>query len=644
MNKTIFVAAILAVLSSSLFSQAFVKQSTMAPMRDGTMLAADIYRPNDDLQHPVILYRTPYNKNTDGFSDQIIRVLNTLGYVYIAQDCRGRYNSAGVDSVFLNDGWGKLQDGYDTIEWIVQQRWCNGKVAQLGGSATGITTLRAAAALHPNLTCAAALVAPSDFYSQVVYPGGEYRKSLIENWVNGQGSGYMISYFLEFPYYNDLWEQMNLHSRTSMMTTPILHMGGWYDCFSEGSVNIYQDLAEQPNAGMQKIIMGPWVHGQLSDDDVGELDYPESRFDWEGLLLQWLGHWLRGFPASMDNLANVHYYLMGDPDATDEMGCQWIDADTWPPPSQISKPFYLAQTGELQQTPPFSSAESNFAFDPTNPVPTLGGNNLTIKAGPYDQRATGQRDDVLSFISDELAAPVRVEGVVHGQMFISSDRLDTDFTLKLIDVYPDGREMLVTDGIKRACFRDGFREDQIRLLTPGEITAIDIELPPTAIVFNTGHRIKVDISSSNYPRYEVNPNTGNAPNDRTSPQIASNTIHIGGDYASRISLPVIPVMTGITKKTQIPIKHALAANYPNPFNAATIIEYTVSSPQHVVLEIYDSLGRHVNTLLDAAQNSGVHRLVWEGIDKKGVPVPSGVYVYQLRAGHFVSSRKMLLVK
>ena len=318
MIKNICALFLFAALSSLLHAQAFVKETKMVPMRDNVSLATDVFRPNDDRQHPAILYRTPYNKDTDGFNDNTIALLNTLGYAYVAQDCRGRFHSEGADSVFLNDGWGKLQDGYDTIDWMVQQSWCNGKVAQLGGSATGITTLRAAAALHPNLICAAVLVAPSDFYSQVVYPGGEFRKSLVENWVNDQGSAYMIDYFLQFPFYNEQWEEMNLHTRTAMMTTPILHMGGWYDCFLEGSVLAFQDLFHQPNAGVQKIVLGPWVHGEPSSRTVGEIKYPNAGFDFEDLLLKWLGYWLRGFPASVLETPSVQYYLMGDPKKTDE--------------------------------------------------------------------------------------------------------------------------------------------------------------------------------------------------------------------------------------------------------------------------------------------------------------------------------------
>jgi len=637
--KTVFILLLTAI---GLHAQAFLLETQMIPMRDGVNLATDVYRPNDERKHAAILYRTPYNKDSDGLDKETIQLLNILGYIYIAQDCRGRFHSEGVDSVFLNDGWGALQDGYDAIDWIIGRPWSNGKVAQFGGSATGITTLRAAGSLHPALVCAAALVAPSDFYSQVVYPGGEFRKSLVENWITDQGSQYMIPYFMRFPYYNELWEEMNLHTRTNLMKTPILHIGGWYDCFSKGTVAAFQDLQQQPNAGPQKLVMGPWVHGEPSEGAVGELQYPDAGFDYEELLLQWLGYWLRGFPASVLDEPNVRYYLLGDPNRTDEMGCQWLEAKSWPP-TTLEKQFYLATEEKLDEMPP-QAGSLTFTFNPLSPVPTVGGNNLTIKNGPYDQRAVGSRDDVLSFISGELTAPLRVEGFVRGRLFVSSNQPDTDFTLKLVDVYPDGREMLVTDGILRARFREGYREEDVKLLTPGDIVEIEITLPPTAIVFNSGHRIKIDISSSNFPRYEVNPNTGAEPNDRSNPQPADNTVYIGGDSASLLALPVVQEETGVELHREQPQEFELFANYPNPFNAATIIEYSLPVAAQVHVSVFNAQGQRVAELKDARESAGRHRLVWDGAFDSGAAAPSGVYFCRVQAGDQIAARKMLLVR
>ena len=626
-----------------IFSAPLDKTTFMVPMRDGVNLATDVYRPNSTLAFPVILYRTPYNKDSDGFRDETINLLNAFGYVYIQQDCRGRYQSEGIDSVFVTDGWGPLQDGYDTIDWIAQQNWCNGKVAMIGGSATGITTLRAAGTLHPNMVCAAAIVAPTDFYHQVVYPGGEFRKSLTENWVRGQGSDHMISYFLKFPYYNYLWEQMDLHTRTPLISIPILHLGGWYDCFSDGTIAAFTDLKKQPHAGLQKLIMGPWVHGEPSDRKVGQLNYPNASFDWENLLLRWLNCWLRDIPGTILTEPPVSYYLMGDPDATTEIGCEWKTADTWPPENTVDQKFYLAPDGTLTSSIP-DSAQQSFIYNPANPVPTLGGNNLTIPDGPYDQRTINNRNDILSFTSAPLNGPVRIEGYVTGSLAISSNAPDTDFTLKLLDVYPDGREMLVTDGIQRSRFRDGYSEDDEKFLAPGEIVKLEIFLPPTAIVFNSGHKIKVDISSSNYPRFEVNPNTANGPNDRSIKKVAENTLYCGGLLASFVSLPVFPQKTFVEKNVAFPDLYELFVNYPNPFNSTTIIQYQI--PENVFVQIFvlNILGQRIRLLENSFQNSGKHKVVWDGKMDSGEMAPSGMYIYRLTAGDYSKTHRMLLLK
>ena len=622
-----------------------IKETFMVPMRDGVRLATDVYRPDSDRSYPVILYRTPYNKDTDGFDESIIKLLNAVGYVYIAQDCRGRFHSEGIDSVFLTDGWGRLQDGYDTIEWIVQQSWCNGKVGMIGGSATGITSLRAAGALHPNMVCAAVMVAPSDFYHQVVYPGGEFRKAIAENWIRGQRSDYMIDYFLQFPYYDELWEGMNLHTRTSMITIPILHFGGWYDCFSEGTILAFRDLHAQEKAGPQKLIMGPWTHGSPDENGrVGEMRYPQSYFYWESLVFLWLDRWLRDITNYVLDKPDVTYYLMGDPDKTDEMGCEWLTANNWPPENARQRIFYFTASGGLDEQLPSEQNEISYVFDPANPVPTHGGNNLTIAMGPYDQRAIGQRDDVLSFVTPVLTTPLRMEGFVRGQLYVTSNRPDTDFTLKLIDVYPDGREMLVTDGIRRVRFREGYRQEEVKLLQPGEVVALEVELPPTAIVFNSGHRIKVCISSSNFPRYEVNPNTDNEPNDRSDAQIANNSVFIGGEKASRVLLPVVPVETGIRREPETAKTFQLSANYPNPFNASTRIRYSLPAPDFVFLDIFNVNGQHVRSLEKSIQDAGEHVVTWDGLNDAGQPVPSSVYFYQIRTRKYSQVRKMLMIR
>ena len=617
----------------------------MVPMRDGVKLATNVFRPDDKAAYPVVLYRTPYNKTSDGISATTIKLLKIMGYAYVTQDLRGRYASEGTDSVFITDGWGALQDGYDTIEWLTQQSWCNGKIGELGASASGITTYRAVGSLHPNLVCAVAIVAPTDFYNQVVYPGGEFRKSLPENWITGQGSQYMISYFLQFPYYTSIWEKMNLLTRTDKIKIPILHIGGWYDCFSEGPVTAFQHLHGRAGVGAQKLLMGPWTHGSTgSGSQVGQLQYPDASYDLDNYVLQWLDHWLRGTENGVTNKPDVIYYLLGDPDKGDEIGCQWIHSDTWPPPEIVDQTFYLTKSGSLDDTQPLAESSLTFQFDPQHPVPTLGGNNLTIDAGPYDQQTVSARDDVLGFESGVLTNPLRIEGIVRSTLYFSSNRPDTDFTLKLIDVYPDGREMLVTDGIKRARFRKGVLPENVTLLTPGATDSLEIELPPTAIVFNSGHKIKVCISSGNYPRYEVNPNTANAPNDRSNPQTATNTIHVGGKLASRIDLPVYPTPPFAAAADKAPDTFTLFRNFPNPFNGSTNFYYRLNRPGYVSVKVFNMQGRLIRVLINEFQNEGTHSVKWNGRDTENQQAASGVYLYRLKIGRQSKSMKMLLLR
>ncbi len=616
------------------------KTTVMVPMRDGVLLATDIYAPDDTLPHPVLLYRTPYNKDRDKFDKNLLNFWVGKGYVFVDQDTRGRFASQGVDSTFLTDGWGPLQDGYDTIDWIVKQPWSNGKVGMLGASAIGITTYWGVASLHPAVKCAIAIVAPSDFYHEVVFPGGEFRKSLVENWIHSQGSNYMIDFFGSHRFYDALWDFMNLHTRSHLITTPILHIGGWYDCFSEGTVAEFNDLSKQPQAGPQYLVMGPWIHQTTTTaDPVGELTYPAAAYSNLFFLFNWLDFWLQGRENGVLATPKVQYYLMGDPDRPDEAGCSWITKDKWPDPDARPLSLFLKADGELAKQVDANEDSLGYDFDPRHPVPTLGGNNLTIPAGPRDQRTVTDRSDVLLFETAPLPNPLWVEGYVTAKLYIESNRKDTDFTLKLIDVYPDGRQMLVTDGIIRARFRHGDRKEEMAFLVPGQMDSVEIKLPPTAIVFNSGHRLMVAVSSSNYPRFDVNTNTGGPLWNDPDTLVAHNTLFMGNRTPSRVLLPVVPLSTSVVTRTTGPLAFALFQNYPNPFNSATEIQFQVPRRAHVHLAIYDVHGRLVQTLVNGERQAGHYRVQWQA-----GRFPSGVYFYRMRIGNRVLTRKLLLLE
>ncbi|NLP12677.1 CocE/NonD family hydrolase [bacterium] len=286
----------------------------------------------------------------------------------------------------------------------------------------------------------------------------------------------------------------------------------------------------------------------------------------------------------------------------------------------------------------------SYTYDPAHPVMTLGGNNLNLEAGPRDQRPVDGRPDVLGFVSQPLSEPLRMEGYGRGLLYVSSDQPDTDFTLKLIDVYPDGREILVVDGLQRARFRYGYLPGQISWLHPGVIDTLSISLPPTALVFSTGHRIKIALSSSNYPRFELNRNNDLDPNDRSQARIAVNTIHFGGTWRSRIELPVVRSASGVAQTTERLQTFTLLPAFPNPFNSSVRLDYRLTHPARVQAAVYTMTGEKVCTLVQARQNGGEHWLGWSGENERAVSMPSGVYLIRLQVDDQVRTQKVTLVR
>jgi putative CocE/NonD family hydrolase len=313
--------------------------------------------------------------------------------------------------------------------------------------------------------------------------------------------------------YDTFWQNASVEVRHASVEIPIYHSGGWYDIFLEGTLNFFAALqaagADPAARGNQKVVIGPWTHSGQDSYQQGELTYPSNSViadDETQRMLQWFDYWLKGEANGIMDLPPVRYYVMGDVDDATGPGNEWWEAAEWPV-SATPSVVYLGSDGRLIATPPgVGDPPDSFVYDPDSPVPTIGGANLKIPAGPYDQRPAESRSDVLVFTSSALTEPLEIVGPVTVVLHGSSTALDTDWVVRLCDVYPDGRSMLVTDGIRRAKFRDSYQT--AALLTPGEIYEFEIDLWPTAIAFNTGHRIRIDVSSSNDPRFDPNPNTG----------------------------------------------------------------------------------------------------------------------------------------
>ncbi len=525
----------------------------MVPMHDGVHLATDVYVKQQNLQHGSILIRTPYNKGT---LPTILLGTNLAqnGWPTIIQDTRGRFASEGTDTVFRTD----RTDGPDTLAWIANQTWSNKKVATWGGSALGITQYMAAGANPPQLACQYIQVATPDLYKHAMYPGGEFRKILVEGWLNGQGSTYILPELWAHENYTmDYWTNVSLEDKWEQVNVPAIHIGGWYDIFTQGTIDGFLGYQHKGGPGAQgksKLILGPWTHGGAGITAQGELTYPTNSIDnfSQALFWQMVDEYTMDGPADFDSWPAVTYYVMGDVTEPNASGNEWRYANDWPLPS-VERAWYLQPDGSLQTTAPTQEEQFTFEYDPTNPVPTLGGGNLNIPAGPYDQRSVENRSDVLLFTSPPLEQPYEATGAITARLFVSSDCPDTDFTVKLTDVYPDGRSMLITDGILRMRNRNGC--DHWELMEPGTIYPVDVDLWSTSYVWNTGHQIRVGISSSNYPRCLNNPNTAEGIYQNTTSSVAQNTVYVDSIHSSCLLLPEIPQNSTVQQQRWIPFAH-----------------------------------------------------------------------------------------
>lgn len=543
---------------------AFKFETVMVPMHDGVHLATDVFRPSLPGKYPTVLIRTTYGR--DFVPDEAARILcDVLKFNLIAQDTRGRYDSEGVDDVFLSDGWGTNQDGFDTIEWIAGQRWSNAKVGIFGVSALGMTGYMAAGSYPPALKTMHIGIAPWVFYN-TVYQGGAFRNALVVNWLADQDASYMVDLYKEHPVYDELWAQMDLRERAPGISMPIFHWGGYYDVFTEGPVDAFAQLHAQELAGItgtQKLLMGPWTHmdkGAFSTQQ-GELVYPTDSIvpmDFANPVT-WFQVQLQGKPDRSSQPADwpVRFYVMGDVDRADSAGNHWEIAQNWPIASS-SRNLYLQPGGGLSWTAPTQATGSvSYVYDPADPCPTIGGGELYLPAGPHDERPLLDRSDVVMFQTDVLYTPVKVVGKIHANLFVSSDAPDTDFAVRVVDVYPDGRAMLVTDSILKARYRNGV--DSPVLLTDGVVAELDIPVGTTSIVFDEGHRIQVLISSSNYSRFEASRNTGDGVWGTDPAVPATNTIYFDSLHPSHLVLT--EPLAGTTRpapKTVAPSKALIA--------------------------------------------------------------------------------------
>jgi predicted acyl esterase len=523
------------------------KTTYRVPMRDGVELATDVYRPIfRSSPHGTILLKTPYDKD----ALQIVGLIGILyGWPTVIQDMRGRFASGGIDTVFKNES----TDGADTLAWIANQSWSNGKIATIGPSALGITQYCMAAANPPNLACQYVLVASPNLYKHAVFQGGEFRKNLVERWLNGQQSTYILQEILDNENFTlGYWGNVTLDDNWEDVNVPAIHVGGWYDIFTQGTIEAYigyQHYAGLGAQGKSKLVIGPWTHTGFFSRTQGELTYPRNSLDRFSFRMfqDMIRLYTMNRTDDFSDWPTVSYYVMGDVDTPGAAGNEWRYADDWPIPFTPTQ-WYFHRDGLLTTNLPGIDDPYLYGYDPTDPVPTIGGKNLFSPSGPYDQSLVENRSDVLVFTSPVLEQPYEATGPVTAQLFVSSDCPDTDFTVKLTDVYPDRRSMFITDGILRMRNRNG--QDHWEFMEPGTIYEVMVDLWSTSYIWNSGHRIRVEVSSSNYPRFLNNPNTVDRIGKNTTYSIAHNVVYVDTTHPSCIVLPA--PTTDRTTTTSLP--------------------------------------------------------------------------------------------
>ncbi len=573
-----------------------VERDLRVAMRDGVQLATDIYRPDDDRPHPVLVHRTPYGKDdawvVGGLMFNPFAAVER-GYVVVVQDTRGRFKSEGDWIPFVVEG----PDGYDTVEWAAVQPWSDGKVGIYGSSYNGITVLQAAVAAPPHLEACVAYMTGANCHDSWTYSGGAFELGFNLWWAVHQAwdqmgrlgldasgiaeaseglaqvmtdpwsvvghlplsdapalRGGLAPYWaewLEHPSYDEYWRELDAAARAAEISAPVLHISGWYDGFLRGHLDLNDALTRHPDERLREsheFVIGPWDHMAylgLRKTASGERDFGPIAASGPSVItdlsLDWFDRWL-GEKREPLTGPRVRYFQMGEN--------AWRQADHWPPPHTEQR-LYLHSGGRantrfgdgvLAGEPAAAEPPDSYIYDPDDPVPTLGGRSMAPSwsdAGVQDQAELETRTDVLVYTSAHLGAPLRIAGPVSLSLFASSNARDTDFTAKLVDVEPSGYCAPIAEGILRARYRNGREHEE--LLVPGEVVELNIDLLAVAHTFDTGHRLRLEVSSSNFPKYDRNPNSEVNPVRARPEDLRAAVQHVlhDAEHASYLSLPVV---------------------------------------------------------------------------------------------------------
>lgn len=565
-----------------------VERDVPAKMRDGTILYADIYYPEGQGAFPAILMRLPYDK-THG-QDYVYAHPTWFarqGYLVVVQDTRGRWQSGGEFYPFKYE----MTDGYDTVEWVAGLPACNGKVGMYGFSYVGATQLLAAVMRPPHLTCICPAMTGSQYYEGWAYNGGAFALAFNLSWAVELAIGeahhrrlpdlerelwsafmnmqdwygylplsdipllkrdHIAPYFfdwLDHPAYDDYWKQWSIDLRYDQITVPGLFIAGWYDVFRDGTLKNFTEIrksrADEDAKRNYRLLVGPWYHVPWARL-TGQIDFGEEARNFVSEIhLRWFDYWLKGVDNSIMDESPVRIFVMGDN--------VWRNEDEWPPKQIRYMDYYLHSQnranslegdGSLDLMAPSDEPPDIFVYNPRFPVPSAGGHSCCFPniapMGPFDQRQLELQNQVLVYTTKPLQEDVCVAGPVTASLWATSSAVDTDFSVKLVDVYPDGRAINLTEGIVRARFRDSL--EKASFLTPGQVYQFTLQVGNICNVFKAGHRIRAEVSSSNFPHWDRNTNSGNTPgrDSYSDMVVATQVVFHDAQRPSHVTLPIIP--------------------------------------------------------------------------------------------------------
>jgi uncharacterized protein len=541
--------------------------STRVKMRDGVELSVDIYRPDSDGRFPVILARTPYNKSTArGGHLELGHYFAARGYVYVAMDVRGRGDSDGKFVPYRNEG----PDGYDSIEWCAQQPWSTGKVGTIGASYLGYDQWITAVLQPPHLTTMVVMTTPPDpfvesptglqsptYMSWHLLTSGHVLHNLaavdwptvyshLPIYTMDHAAGMDVPYWrqvVDHPGIDQWWDPLIYQNKYDRVKVSIMHISGWYDDEQAGAPMNYIGMTTkgvtEEIRHSQKLLMGPWPHAVNSTTHLGDIEFgPTAMIDLNQYELRWFDYWLKGLDTGIMAEPPVRIFVMGEN--------KWHDEKQWPLAGMKVSNYYLHSKGHanslygdgsLSTNPGADEAPDKYSYDPANPVPFLMEPTYAQLGGPDDYRTVERRDDVLLFTAEPFAKATTVCGPIRVKLSAASSATDTDFTAKLIDVWPQGFAQRLSDGMIRARYREG--GEKASLIVPGQVYAYDIDVWNTCQQFGAGHRIRLEISSSAFPKYDRNQNTGEALGKSANIKVAEQAIYHDAKHPSFVQIPIV---------------------------------------------------------------------------------------------------------